>query len=223
MRILVVEDEKIIAGKIRMGLMEEGWAVDIAYTGKVARENLAAIRFDLIILDIKLPDENGISICQWIREKKIDSYVLMLTGLTDVENKKSALDGGADYYLTKPFDFEELYATIRALIRRERGVTSPRIEVGELVMDTSTREVWQSGKPVFLKGKEFPVLECLMRHPGGLITKMTIEQRVHDLELNTGYNLAEVYISRLRNKLDKPGQESLIETVRGAGYRLRVR
>ena len=145
----------------------------------------------------------------------------MLTCKNSMADRVKGLDTGADDYLAKPFEFEELYARVRALLRRERTIITARLIVSDLVMDTVSKEVWQDGKPVEIIGKEFSILEYLMRHPNTPVTRTMIEQHVWNMDSSGNPNLVEVYISKLRTKLEKPGQESLIQTIRGAGYRIK--
>ena len=223
MRLLVIEDNREMAELLRKGLTEQGYAVDTAYTGKGGEDYIQSVRYDLILLDIMLPDKDGISICRSIRRHKNDTKILMVTAKDTLQDKISGLDSGADDYLTKPFEFTELYARVRALLRREGSPVSSRIEAGGLAMDTVARKVWLDGQPVDLKGKEYAVLEYLMRHPDTVVSRTMIEQSIRDIRLDTKYNMVDVYICRLREKIDKKGQASLIETVRSAGYRLRTK
>jgi len=221
MRILIVEDEKGLAHLIRRGLTEEGYAVDVAYDGEEGESFAESVPYDLIVLDIVLPRKDGFQVCSNLRNKGIKVRVLMLTGRDSVADRVKGLDTGADDYLIKPFQFEELTARIRALLRREIANASPVIQVGDITLNTATREVKRRGRAIDLNNKEYAILEYLMRNVNMVITRQMIEDHVWNFSLESSSNLVDVYIRRLRSKLDNPGEESLIETVRGAGYRLR--
>lgn len=221
MRILVVEDEKELAHLIRRGLTEEGYAVDVAYDGDEAESYAESAPYDLIVLDIILPKKDGFQVCTDLRRKKGDTRIIMLTSRDSVSDRVKGLDTGADDYLVKPFDFQELIARIRALLRRNVGAGSPLMQVGDLSVNTVTREVRRGERSIELNNKEYSILEYLMRNPKMVITRQMIEDHVWSFSLASSSNLVDVYVRRLRSKLDDPGRESLIETVRGAGYRLR--
>ena len=222
MRILVVEDERRLCNIIKRGLLEEGYAVDTAYDGEDGEYLAETTPYDLIILDIMLPKKDGINICQELRLKKVNTPILMLTAKDTVEDRVKGLDAGGDDYLVKPFAFNELLARVRALLRREGFSKSPKLQVGDLVMDTLTREVWRGQRSIELTSKEYVILEYFMRHPNMVITRTMLEEHAWDYEFDSMSNLIDVYIRRLRRKIDERGQASLIQTVRGAGYRLRV-
>jgi DNA-binding response OmpR family regulator len=220
MRVLVVEDEQQLASIIQRGLTEEGYAVDAAGTGEEA-ENLALnIPYDLILLDIILPGKDGIEVCRTLRQQKIKTPVLMLTARDSVGDKVKGLDSGADDYLVKPFVFEELYARVRALLRREENLLPQKLQVGDLSIETTTRRVMRGERQIELTGKEYAILEFLMRHPNLVITRVMLEQHIWNLELDSTSNLVDVFIRRLRIKIDDGEKKSLIQTVKGAGYRL---
>lgn len=221
MRILVVEDERRLCNIIKRGLLEEGYALDTAYDGEDGEYLAETNPYDLIILDIMLPKKDGIELCQELRLKRVNTPVLMLTAKDTVEDRVKGLDAGADDYLVKPFAFNELLARVRALLRREGLSKSPRLQVGELVMDTLTREVWRGQRKIELTTKEYVILEYFMRHPNMVITRTMLEEHAWDYEFDSISNLIDVYIRRLRCKIEERGQASLIQTVRGAGYRLR--
>ncbi len=221
MRILVVEDEKEFARLIRRGLTEDGYAVDLAYDGEEGQNLAESVPYDLIILDIVLPLKDGLQVCSSLRQKNIKSRVLMLTGRDAVSDRIRGLDCGADDYLVKPFDFGELTARIRALLRRDINHGSPLIQVGNVTMNTTNRQVKCKEKIIELNNKEYSILEYLMLNADMVITRQMIEDHVWNFSLDANSNLVDVYISRLRTKLDTPDENSLIETVRGAGYRLR--
>jgi DNA-binding response OmpR family regulator len=221
MRILIVDDDRRLCAVIKRGLLEEAYAVDLAYDGEEG-EYLAEINpYDLIILDIMLPKKDGIEICRELRAKKVNTPVLMLTAKDAVEDRVKGLDTGADDYLVKPFAFNELLARARALLRREGTSKSPVLQVGDLTLNTLTRQVWRGQRPVELTTKEYVILEYFMRHPKVVVTRTMIEEHAWDYDFDSLSNLVDVYIRRLRRKIDNEGEESLIQTVRGAGYRLK--
>jgi len=222
MRILVIEDERQLADIIKRGLEEEGYAVDTAYSGEEGEYLAEDFSYDLIVLDIILPKKDGIEVCLTLRQREVKTPILMLTCKGSVGDKVKGLDSGADDYLVKPFAFEELAARVRTLLRRESNLISSKLEVGDLVMDTSTRQVWRGQRYIELTGKEYAILEYLMRHPNIVITRTMLEQHVWDLEFDSISNLVDVYIRRLRRKIDEGDEDSLIQTVRGAGYRIKV-
>lgn len=222
MRILVVDDDRRLCAVIRRGLLEEAYAVDLAYDGEDG-EYLAEVNpYDLIILDIMLPVKDGIAVCRELRAKKISTPILMLTAKDAVEDRVKGLDTGADDYLVKPFAFSELLARVRALLRREGMSKSPELCVGDLVLNTLTRQVNRGKRPIELTTKEYVILEYLIRHPKVVVTRTMIEEHAWDYDFDSLSNLVDVYIRRLRRKLDTEGEDSLIQTVRGAGYRLKA-
>lgn len=222
MRILLVEDDRRLCGVIKRGLLEESYAVDVAYDGEDGEYLAETTPYDLIVLDIMLPKKDGIEICQGLRLKKVNTPILMLTAKDAVEDRVRGLDAGADDYLVKPFAFNELLARIRALLRREGVTKSPRLQVGDLALDTLTREVWRGQRAVELTSKEYVILEYFMRHPNMVITRTMLEEHAWDYEFDSLSNLIDVYIRRLRRKIDEGEKDSLIQTVRGAGYRLKA-
>ena len=222
MRVLVVEDERRLAGIIKRGLMEEGYAVDNAYDGEEAQFMAETTAYDLMILDIMLPRKDGITVCQELRMKNVNIPILMLTAKDSVEDRVKGLDSGADDYQIKPFAFSELLARIRALLRREGLPRSPKLQVGKLTIYTLTREVWVGQKKVDLTTKEYSILEYFMRRPNVVVTRTMLEENVWDYEFEGISNIVDVYIRKLRSKIDEDGKESQIQTVRGAGYRLRA-
>ncbi len=222
MRILVVEDARRLAGIIKRGLIEEGYSVDNAYDGEEAQYMAESTPFDLIILDIMLPKKDGVTICRELRAKKVNTPILMLTAKDSVEDKVAGLDSGADDYQVKPFAFAELLARVRALLRREALPKTQKLEVGDLVMDGQTREVWRGQRRIDLTTKEYSILEYFMRRPNAVVTRTMLGENVWDYEFDGISNIIDVYVRRIRRKIDEEGQESLIQTLRGAGYRLRV-
>lgn len=221
MRILVVEDEKKLVEIIKKGLVEEGYSVDIALDGEEGQYMAENTPYDLVILDIMLPKKDGITICQELRLKEINTPILMLTAKDSIEDRVKGLDSGADDYLVKPFAFSELVARVRALLRREALSKSSQLQVGDLVMDTLTREVWRGEKKIELTTKEYTLLEYFMRHPHMVVTRTMLLEKVWDYDFEGMSNIIDVYIRRLRFKLGEEGAKSIIETVRGAGYRLK--
>ena len=222
MRVLVVEDERRLAGIIKRGLIEEGYAVDIAFDGEDAQFMAETTSYDVITLDIMLPKKDGISVCKDLRAKKINTPILMLTARDSVEDRVKGLDSGADDYLIKPFAFSELLARVRALLRRESLSKNPKIQVGDLLLDTLSREVWRGDRKIDLTTKEYSILEYFMSHPNMVITRTMLEENGWDYEYDNISNIIDVYIRRLRRKIDGDTDDSLIQTVRGAGYRLKT-
>ena len=222
MRVLVVEDERRLAGIIKRGLIEEGYAVDTTFDGEDAQFMAETTSYDIIILDIMLPKKDGIAVCKDLRTKKINTPILMLTARDSVEDRVKGLDSGADDYLIKPFAFSELLARVRALLRRESLSKTPRIQVGDLLLDTLTGEAWRGDRKIDLTTKEYSILEYFMSHPNMVITRTMLEENGWDYEYDNMSNIIDVYIRRLRRKIDGDTDESLIQTVRGAGYRLKT-
>jgi len=222
MRILVVDDDRRLSAVIKRGLMEEAYAVDLAYDGEEGEYMAEVNPYDLIILDIMLPGKDGIEVCRELRTKKVNTPILMLTAKDTVEDRVKGLDVGADDYLVKPFAFNELLARVRAMLRREGMAKSPELRVGDLTLDTLTRQVRRGERPVELTTKEYGILEYFMRHPNAVLTRTMIEEHSWDYDFDSLSNLVDVYIRRLRRKIDNEAEDSLIETVRGAGYRLKA-
>ena len=222
MRILVVDDDRRLCNIIKRGLIEEAYAVDLAYDGEEGEYYAEVNSYDLIILDVMMPRKDGIAVCQELRNKKVNTPILMLTAKDTVEDRVTGLDAGADHYLIKPFAFNELLARVRALLRREGITKSPELKVGELVMNTLTREVWRGQEPIELTTKEYVILEYFMRHPNIVVTRTMIEEHAWDYNFDRMSNLIDVYIRRLRRKIDFKRKQGIIQTVRGAGYRLKV-
>ncbi len=222
MRILVVDDDRRLCTIIKRGFLEEAYAVDVAYDGEEG-EYLAEVNpYDLIILDIMMPVKDGIEVCQELRAKKVNTPILILTAKDTVEDRVRGLDTGADDYLVKPFAFSELLARVRALLRREGISKSPELRVGDLVLNTLTRQIWRGKRPIELTTKEYVILEYFMRHPNIVVTRTMIEEHAWDYDFDSLSNLVDVYIRRLRRKIDDVGKGSLIQTIRGAGYRLKA-
>ncbi|MGA9696273.1 MAG: response regulator transcription factor [Dehalococcoidales bacterium] len=222
MRILVIEDEKPLAYLIRRGLTEDGYAVDIAYDGDEGQYFAEDIQYDLIVLDIVLPKKDGFAVCQELRREKVNTRILMLTCRDSISDRVKGLDSGADDYLIKPFAFNELSARIRALLRRDLDQGSPIIQTGEISLNTVTREVKRGNQEIVLTSKEYAILEYFMRNPKAILTRQMIENHIWNLSLDTESNVINVYIGRLRNKLNVKEEDGLIETIKGAGYRWRM-
>jgi two-component system OmpR family response regulator len=220
MRLLVVEDEQRLAAGLRKGLEAEGFAVDVVHNGTdgiwMAREN----PFDAIILDVMLPGANGYQVCRTLRSEGIWTPILMLTAKDGVWDEVEGLDTGADDYLTKPFSYAVLVARLRALRRRGARARPTVLEAGDLRLDPATRRVWLSGEQIELTRREFAILEYLLHHPDEVLSKRDILDHVWDFDFDGDPNIVEVYVRRLRTKLHRSGDGALIETVRGAGYRL---
>lgn len=223
MRILLVEDEKKLANFIERGLKEECYAVDHAYNGQDALYLADINEYDLIILDIMLPDKNGIEICKELRRKKINTPVLVLTALDGTKEKIKGLDSGADDYLTKPFNFDELLARIRALLRRESSniAKTTLLRVADLEFDRISHTVRRGQKEIALTPKEYALLEYLITHQDQAVTRTMISEHVWDEHFDTFTNVIDVYVNSLRDKIDKPFKKPLIHTMRGVGYILK--
>lgn len=222
MRILVIEDEHKIANSIKKGLEQESYAVDVVYDGKSGYDLASTEEYDLLLLDVMLPEMDGIIVCKKLREHKVHTPILMLTAKGQTSEKVIGLNSGADDYLTKPFAFVELLARIKALTRRPRKTTGTILVVGDLQVDTITYQVKRGGKYIRLSSKEFALLEYLMRHKNKVITKEQIINHVWDYDADVLPNSVEVYILHLRNKIDKAfkAHHPLIHTVRGFGYKM---
>ncbi len=222
MRLLLVEDQPKVAGFIRRGLEEEHYAVDVASKGRDALDLAFVQTYDLIILDLMLPDMSGIDVCRELRQQGMAVPVLMLTARDALDDKVSGLDAGADDYLTKPFAFPEFLARVRALLRRRDDVKSTKLQIADLVLDTATHDVTRGGMPIQLASKEYAVLEYLMRHAGRVVTRTMMLEAVWGYDFDPGSNVVDVYIRYLRRKLDDPFPVKVFETIRGTGYRLRA-
>ncbi len=220
MRVLVVEDEASIADFLVRGLTEQGYAVDLARDGAAALELLAVATIDVVVLDVMLPKVDGFEVCRRMRAGGDATPVLMLTARDAVEDRVRGLDTGADDYLLKPFAFSELLARVRALSRREREMTDRVLRVGDLELDTATREARRGGRAIELTTKEYALLEYLMHNPGRVLTRTMITERVWNYEAFNVANVIDVYVGRLRRKVDDGAACRLIYTVRGAGYKI---
>jgi DNA-binding response OmpR family regulator len=221
MRLLIIEDEKSITRFIRKGMEEHGFAVDVSHHGDEGLAMALATPYDSIILDIMLPGRDGLSVLKALREAKHTVPVLLLTARGDVSDRVAGLNLGADDYLSKPFAMDELVARVKALVRRNTGERLTFYRVADLHLCLTRREVMRNGKPIELTMREFSLLECLMRSPGQVFTRTQICERVWNYQFDPGTNLVDVYIQRLRRKLDDDDENRLIQTVRGIGYSIR--
>ncbi len=222
MRVLVVEDEKKTASFIRKALQSEGHAVDVLHDGAEALAAVAHTPFDVVVLDIMLPGRDGLSVVRQMRERKIAIPVLLLTARGEISEKVEGLNAGADDYLPKPFALEELLARVRALGRRYSDTKSLTLRIGDLTLDTVTRKVKRGEQPIDLSPREYLLLEFLMRSPGRISGRMAIVEKVWDYDFDPGTNLVDVYIMRLREKIDADFEPKLLQTVRGVGYVLQA-
>ncbi len=222
MRVLIVEDEVKMSSLIRRGLQDEGLAADVAVKGEDALWMAGATDYDAIVLDVMLPGIDGFETCRLLRSEGVWSPVLMLTARDAVEDRVAGLDGGADDYLSKPFSFVELLARLRALARRGSVERPAVLAVGDLRLDPSTRQVWRGASEVYLSSKEFAILETFMRRPGEVLSRYQLLEHAWDYEYENRSNVVDVYVRYLREKVDRPFGVVSIETVRGAGYRLRA-
>jgi two-component system, OmpR family, response regulator len=221
MRVLIVEDDVKMAGLIRRGLVEEGLAADVAGAGDDALWMAGATEYDAIVLDVMLPGMDGFELCRKLREAGRWSPVLMLTARDAVRDRVAGLDAGADDYLVKPFSFAELHARLRSLARRPPLERPAVAKVGDLRLDPRTRQVWRGGREISLSAKEFALLETFMRRPGQVLSRYQLLEHCWDYTYENRSNVVDVYVRYLREKIDRPFGTTSIETVRGAGYRLR--
>jgi DNA-binding response OmpR family regulator len=218
MRVLLVEDDARIARFVGKGLREESYAVDLAPNGHDALYQAEINSYDLFILDVMIPGPDGFAVCRKLREAGIRAPILMLTARDAVDDRITGLDHGADDYLTKPFEFGELLARLRALLRRSNEVRLPEITIQDLVLDTRGQRVSRAGRSIAVTTKEYALLEFLARNAGRVIGRAEIADHVWDESFDPFSNLIEVYVNRLRKKIDLPGSEPLLHTRRGAGY-----
>lgn len=220
MRVLLVEDDKRIAGFVAKGLRENAYAVDTSANGEDALYQISINAYDVIILDVMLPIKDGFTVCREFRKigASANTPILMLTARDAVEDRIQGLDSGADDYLVKPFEFGELLARLRALLRRSADVRPPKIDVANLAIDTAAQRVWRGGREIFLTTKEYALLEYLAREKGKVVGRAEIAEHVWDENFDAFSNLIDVYIKRLRTKIDEGFDKPLIHTKRGAGY-----
>jgi two-component system OmpR family response regulator len=220
-RILIVEDEVKLASLVRKGLREEGLLADVAIKGEDALWMAGAGTYDVIVLDVMLPGIDGFETCRRLRKDGIRTPILMLTARDAVDDRIAGLDTGADDYLTKPFDFGELLARLRALARRGPAEHAPLLRVGSLELDPASRRVRRADTEIPLSTKEFQLLEVFMRHPGEVLSRYQLLEGAWDTGYEHKSNVIDVYVRYLRDKVDRPFGVKTIETVRGAGYRLK--
>ena len=223
MRILVVEDELRMANLLRRGLTEEWHTADVVGSGEDALDWITFATYDAIVLDVMLPGIDGLDVCRRLRQRRVPTPILLLTAKDAVPDRVAGLDAGADDYLVKPFAFAELSARLRALARRSPGPTEMVLEIADLRLDPVSYRVWRGGTEIELLNKEFRILHYLMRNPGRVVTRSMIADHVWSYAYTKSTNVIEVYISSLRRKLDDPFPGHLIQTVRGAGYRMKGR
>lgn len=221
MRILVIEDEKKVAGFIKKGMEEETYAVDVAVDGEEGLAMAEINQYDLIILDLMLPKLDGLEVLTRCREKKINTPIILLTAKDSVEDKVTGLNKGADDYLTKPFAFSELLARSRSLLRRGQGEAKTVLKLADLSLDMVSHKVNRNGQEVELTGKEYSLLEYFMRNQGKVLTRTMIAEHVWDYNFDTFTNVIDVYINHLRKKIDKSHPKKLLHTLRGVGYVLK--
>ncbi len=221
MRVLLVEDEKKVASFIKKGLEEHGYAVDLASDGKTGLAMALDQIHDLLILDINLPEIDGLTVLSQIRGKKAVTPVLLLTVRATIEDKVIGLDTGADDYLSKPFSFEELLARVRALLRRHSESKSPVLSLADLSLDPASRQVFRGGNRIELTSKEFAILEYFLRNVGRVLTRSMIINHAWDYDYEAETNVVDVYIAYLRKKIDAPYHPKLLHTIRGTGYVMR--
>jgi two-component system OmpR family response regulator len=221
MRILVVEDDARISELLARGLRDEGLLVDLAHDARHALEATSDVEYDVVVLDVGLPDLDGFELCEELRRREVWSPVLMLTARTSVADRVTGLNVGADDYLPKPFAFEELIARLRALGRRGPALRGVVLSVGALRLNSTTHEVWRAESPIDLSARELALLEAFMRHPGQILSRETLLDQAWPAGSAQTSNVVEVYVRYLREKLDRPFGVASIENVRGLGYRLR--
>jgi two-component system OmpR family response regulator len=224
MRIIVVEDAVKLALALKRGLEGEGYAVDTVHDGLTARRRILARegQYDLLILDVMLPGLDGLTLCRDLRAKGVTVPVLMLTARDSTGDKVAGLDSGADDYLVKPFAFAELLARLRTLLRRPAQTLATELRVGDLALDPAARTVRRGDVPIELTTKEFSLLELFMRSPGEVLSRDTILDHAWDEDADAFSNIVDVYLRRLRKKIDRAGEPSLFQTVRGVGYGIRA-
>ena len=222
MKLLVIEDEAKIASLLKKGLQEQGFQVDISGDGEDGLERATTTPYDAIVIDIMLPKRDGLSVLKTLRTRKVTAPVMIITARGDVNERVEGLNLGADDYMAKPFSMDEVVARIRALVRRVTGETITLYKVGDLIMNLVTREILRGTRRISLTAREFRLLEHLMRLPGQVVTRTQLIERVWEYHFDPGTNLVDVYIQRLRRKIDDGEDVKLIQTVRGVGYCVRA-
>jgi DNA-binding response OmpR family regulator len=221
-RILIVEDQRKMSSFLKKGLSENGYTVDITESGTTAESLTAEIPYDLILLDAMLVDQNGFDTARHLRRDGYSGPILMLTALTGTKDKVHGLDAGADDYLTKPFEFDELLARIRALLRRQKSNVQSSLRFEDLEMDLVSRKVNRANRDITLTAKEFSLLEYFMRNPNRPLSRIEICEHVWDIHFDHESNVVDVYVNMLRKKIDQPFKKKLLQTIVGAGYALRL-
>jgi heavy metal response regulator len=218
MHVLIVEDEEKVASFLQRGLEAEGYAVVVARDGETALQRAIEDEYDAMILDVMLPKRDGFSVLRELRQRGAQVPVLLLTARSAVADKVAALDTGADDYLTKPFDFAELLARLRALLRRGRGTAPTVLQLADLSLDPATRTVTRGSRRIDLTAREYALLELFLRNPGRVLSRALIAQKVWGVSFDTFTNVIDVYVNYLRRKIDTASEVKLLHTVRGAGY-----
>lgn len=220
MRILVIEDNHRLNSSLTASLVHEGYSVDSAYDGQEGQDLAEMTPYDLILLDVLLPKKDGLEVCRDLRRRRVHTPILLLTARDSIDDRVQGLDCGADDYLVKPFAMRELLARLRALLRRQQPAKQGRLEMGDLLIDPVTHTVEREGQPIDLTPKEFALLEYMMYHPNQVVTREMIEQHIWNYDFECESNVIDVYVRRLRRKIDAPFAGKLLTTVRGVGYRL---
>jgi two-component system OmpR family response regulator len=219
-RVLVVEDDAALGQILVRGMVEDGYAVDLETSALGAAHMISSVPYDLVILDLGLPDGDGVELCRSLRDERFDVPILMLTARDGLNDRVAGLDAGADDYLAKPFDYRELAARVRALLRRPPLQSGPILTAGDLRLDPAAHTVWRGAITVPLTAREFSLLEYLLRHAGEVVTRSALLEHVWDANYDGLSNVVDVHIANLRRKLDLPEMPAPIETIRGVGYRL---
>jgi DNA-binding response OmpR family regulator len=220
-RILLIEDNRRVSHALRACLIDAGYAVDAAFDGREGQAYAEAADYDAIILDVMLPERDGLEVCRALRRQRVNTPIMMLTARDAVEDRVRGLDSGADDYLVKPFALAELHARLRALLRREADRKEGVLIIGDLTLDPATHDVRRAGRRIDLTAKEYAVLEYFARHPNQVITREMVETHIWSYDFAGASNVVDVYVRRLRRKIDDPCEVRLFQTLRGAGYRLR--
>ncbi len=223
MRVLIIEDEKKLAEILKKGLEEHSFTVDLSFDGEDGLYMAETYTFDAVILDVMLPVMDGFTILEKLRERNIEMPVLMLTARGEVKDRIRGLNRGADDYIAKPFDFSELLARLKAVIRRHKGKASPLIEVGDLMIDINSHSVRRGGVDMRLSAREYVVLEYLALNRGKVVSRSELIEHVYDTDFDLDSNVIDVYINYLRNKIDKGFERHLVHTMRGVGYIIKER
>jgi two-component system, OmpR family, copper resistance phosphate regulon response regulator CusR len=222
MRCLLVEDNRRLSNSLKLSLIDNGYAVEVAYDGLEGQEMAERSRYDVILLDVMLPKRDGLQVCQDLRRQRINTPILVLTARDAVEDRIKGFDSGADDYLVKPFAIEELLARLARLLQKDSTDKTGVFAIADLCLDPSAHDVTRNGTHIELTAREFALLEYLMRNPNRLITRSMAENHVWSYEYDGASNVVDVFIRRLRRKIDEPYEPKLIETVRGDGYRIRA-